>query len=254
MQKLSSILALLVVSVGLAQAQDQPQTSAQSAPSLEEIVARVEQAQEDNRSRFRPYTVTRDYRLFQKSEAAPAKSEVRADVSFLPPDQKKFQIQRSTGGFGEGVVRRVLEGEAELAKSAKKTQIGSANYDFKLVREETGSNGGRAYVLELIPKRSDKSLIRGLAWVCAETFRIQKVEGELAKSPSFWVKEVKVRLSFGDVGGMWLQTGTHSVANVRLKGKYVLTSRDVDFRVAEQVATKRSGPRRAATRLATVVR
>ena len=49
------------------------------------------QARAENRARLRPYIVTRNYKLFGKDESK-AKSEVIADVAFVPPDSKKYTI------------------------------------------------------------------------------------------------------------------------------------------------------------------
>src|SRR5206468_3467301 len=70
----------------------------------------------------------------------------------------------------------------------------------------------------------------------AETYHPLKIEGEPAKSPSWWVKSVKLSLTFGPVGDMWLQTGTQAVANVRLLGQHTMIARDVNYQLPIQVA------------------
>ena len=78
-----------------------------------------------NNARFRPYTVTRDYKLFGK-ERQTTKARIIADVSFVPPTSKNYAIQQVNGtGFGEKVVRRMLASEVEIAKiSVQRTFIG----------------------------------------------------------------------------------------------------------------------------------
>ena len=44
--------------------------------------------------------------------------------------------------------------------------------------------------LTRVPKRSDKYLFRGRVWVDAEDFAVARVEGQPAKSPSFWTRSV----------------------------------------------------------------
>ena len=51
-------------------------------------MARMAQARAENRARLHPYVVTRNYKLFGKEESK-AKSEVIADVAFVPPDSKE---------------------------------------------------------------------------------------------------------------------------------------------------------------------
>jgi hypothetical protein len=65
-------------------------------PTLETIIARMAQARAENQARFRPYTVTRDYKVFGK-ERDKTKSQVISDVIFVPPDLKDYAIQRTNG-------------------------------------------------------------------------------------------------------------------------------------------------------------
>lgn len=203
-------------------------------PTVEAIITRMGQARAENRARFRPYKVTRDYKLFGKEEDKP-KSQVIADVSFVPPNSKHFSIKQSSGaGFGERIVRQMLEGEAEAVKQYSATDISPANYDFKFVGEEEMS-GQRCYVLALFPKRKEKNLLRGNIWVDAKTHMLHRFMGEPAKAPSWWLRDARIAMVYGDVSGMWLQTGSESKANVRFFGPYRMISRDVEYSVTGAV-------------------
>ncbi len=80
-----------------------------AVPSVETILTRMAQARTENRTRLRPYQVTRDYRLFGR-EKQTTKSEVIADVTFVPPDVKQFAIRQARGmALGESIVRQMLE-------------------------------------------------------------------------------------------------------------------------------------------------
>jgi hypothetical protein len=83
----------------------------------------------------------------------------------------------------------------------------------------------------LNPKRNDKELIEGQLWVDQQTYNIRRIEGKPAKSPSWWVHDVHLRMSYADVDGMWLRTFTYAVADVRFKGKYEMVSRDLEYHV-----------------------
>jgi hypothetical protein len=63
-----------------------------------------------------------------------------------------------------------------------------------------------------------------------------KVDGELSKSPSWWVKQVHVTTDFANVKGMWLPTNTQAVADLRVFGRHTLMSQARGFNTAEQVA------------------
>ena len=213
-------------------------TSAQtgsSVPTAEAITARMAQARAENRARLRPYIVTRNYKLFGK-EGSKAKSEVIADVAFVPPNSKKYTIQETNGsGLGQMIVRRMLANEAEVTKDYVSTDLSTDNYDFRFIREEDVS-GQRCYVLELLPRRKEKHLLHGDIWVDADTYLLRRFEGETAKTPSWWVRDVSVTFVYGEVGGMWLQIASEAVANVRILGRSTMVSRDVKYKITELVA------------------
>ena len=91
------------------------------------------------------------------------------------------------------------------------------------------------YVLGIVPKRKDKSLLRGQIWVDASTFRIRRIEGVPAKSPSFWLKNIHITLQFAQLGGMWVPVTFDAVATVRILGQYTLAG--VNIRSTESRPT-----------------
>jgi hypothetical protein len=225
-------LLLLYSIAGMASASAQ---IASPVPTVETIIARMAQARAENRASFRPYTVTRDYKLFGKDESK-SKSEVIADVAFVPPDSKQYAIQKTNGsGLGQMIVRRILASEAEITKDYASTDLSPENYGFRFIREED-VNGQRCYVLEMLPRRKDKRLLRGDVWVDANTYLIRCFEGQPAKNPSWWVRDVRVALAYGDVGGMWLQTASKSTAKARIIGPYTVVSRDINYQISEPLA------------------
>ena len=225
---------LLVLYLVVAMAPASAQTGG-TIPNVEAIVARMAQARAENRARLRPYIVTRNYKLFGKEESK-AKSEVVADVAFVPPDSKEYTIQETNGsGMGQMIVRRMLANEAEVTKDYASTDISADNYDFRFMRE-ADLNGQRCYVLELLPRRKEKHLLHGDIWVDADTYLLRRFEGELAKTPSWWVRDVGVTFVYGDVGGMWLQTASEATARVRILGPCTMVSRDVKYKITELVA------------------
>jgi len=174
-------LFFLYLVAGMASAS--PQTG-NSVPTAETIIARMAQARVENRARLRPYIVTRNYKLFGKDESK-AKSEVIADVAFVPPDCKKYTIQETNGsGLGQILVRRMLANEVEVTKDHVSTDVSAENYDFHFLREADAS-GQRCYVLELLPRRIERHLLHGNIWVDANTYLLRRFEGELAKPPSW---------------------------------------------------------------------
>jgi Outer membrane lipoprotein-sorting protein len=212
------------------------------APSAESIISRMIQARSENRARLRPYCVTRNYKLFGK-EKQTARSEVIARVTFDPPGIKQFVIQQASGmGLGERIVRQMLEHETEIGRNNASTDLSPANYHFRYLREE--ELGGRpCYVLEILPRRNDKSLLRGQIWVDSTTYLLHRTEGEPARSPSWWLKDARLVLTYGSVGGMWLQTSSESSADVRFLGRHTMLSRDVEYDMTTLAASTSVAPR-----------
>ena len=215
-----------------------PRANAQSGhvvPTVEVILTRMAQARAENRTQLRPYSVTRNYRLFDTEKLA-TRAEVIADLTFVPPDRKRYAILKANGmGLGEKIVRQMLEHETDIVKDYGATDLTAANYNFRFVREEELS-GHHAYVLEMVPLRKDKTLLRGHIWVDSANYRLLRTEGVPGKAPSWWLRDSHIVLVYGEVGGMWLQTSSESTANVRFVGPHTMVAHDVDYKFNELAA------------------
>ena len=209
-------------------------TSASTRPygqvvDLQSIVSGLERAQQQNRQHYRAYTMVRDYKFFSGDGGQP-KSDVVAQVSFVPPNRKSFTIGKVIGSSrGEKVVRKILEHEVKTtAQDHGSSVLNRENYNFVFLgMAEVG--GHRCYLLQLQPKHKSEDLVAGRGWIDAETYLPRLIDGDLAKNPSWWLKSVHLTLSFDEVGGMWLQTGTKAVADVRIFGQHTLTSHELDY-------------------------
>jgi hypothetical protein len=219
-----------------------------AALDLNTIVSRMTSAQLQNHERVRAYTVIRQYTLKSgnNDRSESSDSKVVAQVSYMPPGKKEYEIRESSGsGRGEKVVRRVLDHETQMTTSWNDTAVTDENYQFKLLGHEQ-SKDCTCFVLGITPKRDAKDLVKGKVYVDMASYQIQRMEGELAKSPSWWVKHVNVTLFFNEVSGMWLQTAANADADVRLFGHHVLESRDLDYRTASTMASNSPSHRDAA--------
>ena len=95
-------------------------------------------------------------------------------------------------------------------------------------------------MLEISPRRNDKTLLRGRIWLDSTTYLLRRAEGEPARSPSWWLKDARVVLNFSNVGGMWLQTSSEATADVRFLGPHTMTARDVDYSLSTLSASTAS--------------
>lgn len=212
------------------------QQSGSTELTVDQIVSRMEAARIESKGTA-PFLLRREYRLYQGDAAAKPMSQVKAEINVVPPHERDYKIVESKGSDrGEKIVRKILEHEADAEKSTPPpTAIVHDNYEFALVGQDT-VQGARCYVLSLKPKRKDPGLVNGQVFVDASTFLTRKVEGQMSKSPSWWVKAVKLTVLFGEVGGIWMQTSTNAVADVRIVGRYTVAGRATGIQSAATLA------------------
>src|SRR5262245_23621132 len=214
----------LVVFLMLAAAVAAAAQAGVTAPEVATIIARARQALLSNRAAHRPYRVFRDYKFYGENRDK-LNAQVLAQVDFQPPSSKSYVIREASGNDrGEKLVRKMLEQERAASRQQNASELSDENYQFAVVREEQ-RNGARCYVVQLTPKRKEKNLLNGAMWIDAGTYLIHHIEGELAKSPSFWLKDVHLSMDFSNVEGMWLRTATQAVASVRFFGQHSMQER-----------------------------
>jgi hypothetical protein len=223
-----------------------PFPSSQPRPELSTMVQRMEQAARQNRDRYRAYMITREYRIYGGEDQQP-NSTVIADISFFPPHTQSFKIREARGSSrGETAVRRILENEQQAVETGQAPgAVSGDNYGFTLEGEQS-VDGHDCFVLGLVPKRNEKNLVAGHAWVDSDTYLVRRIQGQLAKMPSWWIKSVDVTLDFGDVDGMWLQTSVRAQADVRVLGPRTLQVNAIAATTGSTVAElKRNRPKAA---------
>jgi hypothetical protein len=134
-------------------------------------------------------------------------------------------------------VRRILDHEVAATSKDNKASsaISSDNYAFNYIGEAT-LDGQSCYVLGLKPKRTENDLISGEVWIDKHSFLIRQIQGEVEKTPSWWLTKVRIKLVFADLEGVWVQTSMEATADVRIVGAHTLTSRILDYRREEEVA------------------
>jgi hypothetical protein len=204
------------------------------SPDLNLVLQHLEDVQHQDPAQSRPYEVTREYKVF-RGDNTQTTSEVMAQIDFVPPDMKIYKILQASGSsWGEKMVRELLDRETESAKKGPNSEISRTNYDFIFLRREDFGFVPE-YVLGIVPKRKDKSLLLGQVWVDASTFRIRRIEGVPAKSPSFWLKNIHITLQFAQLGGMWVPVSFDAIATVRFLGQYTLAG--LNIRSSESLST-----------------
>jgi hypothetical protein len=113
------------------------------------------------------------------------------------------------------VLRAVLAREQELINSGDgdKGDLTAANYEFA----EAGPADDGGHFVQIKPRRSDVLLVDGRA-VLNERGELMRVEGRLAKNPSFWTSLVNIVRRYTRIGGVRVPIAIETTAKVKFVG------------------------------------
>ena len=149
---------------------------------------------------------------------------MRVQTTLTPTGGFSWQVIEEGGSSRtrDTVFRAVLETEAESCRHGDRdaAALTPANYTFTPM----GPVGSREVKIRLEPRRRDARLIDGFLIVSADGYPV-RLEGTLAKSPSFWVKSVHVVKHYGRFAGVALPTTLQTTADVKMVGKSTFTMR-----------------------------
>ena len=114
------------------------------------------------------------------------------------------------------VLRAVLEGEREVIAQgeAARASLALANYAFQ---HNGVDDDGLANVL-LSPKRKERALLSGTMFLQPDGGDLVRLQGRLAKDPSFWVRNVEIVRSYKRIEGVVVPVTLESTAHVRVFG------------------------------------
>ena len=143
---------------------------------------------------------------------------LEAITEYAPETGFTYQVT-AEGGSGyirSKVLRAVLDGEREVIAQGetRRSSIDGANYTFQAngIDEE-----GLASIL-LSPRRKERILVSGRMLLQPDDGRLVRLHGRLAKSPSFWVKNVDIVRSYERIDGVVVPVALESNAQLRFLG------------------------------------
>ena len=221
------------------------QASAETMPvSPDEVIRKMMQADAQRRSGMTGYTAVRRYSATNSKRHAEMVVQLFCDNN----GAKRFTVisEQGSGAIRKHVFDKMLSEESEASKheSRESTRLVPANYDFLLTGKET-LDTGPAYVFEVTPKTANKYLIVGKIWVDANDYSIVRVEGQPARSLSFWIRSIHFTHTYQKVGQFWLASSTHSVSDIRIFGTSELTIEDSSYQLNAPDASPSNDPRRS---------
>jgi len=147
-------------------------------------------------------------------------------VEYRAPGTETFT---STSGNGSGFVihrvfQRLMDDEEKRIRINKDpdTLITPENYTLEVVGTDK-IGGSVCSIVRAVPKRKETDLFEGKMWIDNQDFAIVKITGRLAKSPSFWIKQVDFVRDYRKIDGFWLLSREEAVSVLRIFGKETLT-------------------------------
>jgi hypothetical protein len=138
-------------------------------------------------------------------------------TSLDPAEGFRYEIV-AEGGSGyvrDRVLRTTLEREAQAWRTGEsgRARLTESNYTFA-----AGDLQSELVRVSLIPRRADQFLVRGSIFLTREGADLVRIEGELAKNPSFWTRKVHIVRRYGRIADVRVPLSIESTAHVVVAG------------------------------------
>lgn len=202
---IATLVALLVANADAAG----PKSSPQSPTILERFLALDDPTPTQYRA-LRHLEANNDH--FEKSAWMDVWTE--ADSSGF-----RYQIIAEEGSeyIRSHVFRATLETERKMWASGAPDKAGftPANYTF----EDRGAHPDGSTSLAVKPLRKDILLVNGTIFLRPDDGELMRLEGELAKAPSFWTRRVQIVRRYQRFLGIRMPVALETTAAVRIAGQ-----------------------------------
>jgi hypothetical protein len=160
------------------------------------------------------------YRAERRLEAenGDRKGWIEAITEYSPDTGLRYEITAEGGSshVRTKVLRPVLDNERDVVAQGAmaRSALARSNYTFEPVGVDTE---GLATIL-LSPRRKEHVLVSGKMFLRPEDGGLVRVQGRLAKSPSFWIKNVDIVRTYERIAGVVVPVALESRAHVRFLG------------------------------------
>jgi hypothetical protein len=194
---------------------ERPETMAAGVqPALERFLARPDEPITEYRARR---TLEGHNPRFKMDGAIEAITELSANGRF------SYTIVSETGSdyIRDKVLRPILETEAKVFASGdpSRSALTIDNYDIG------GGELAEPGIVKLFakPRRKEVSLIDGAVFITSADSDLVRVEGKMAKNPSFWTTRVNLVRRYDRIGGVRVPVRLDSTAQIRFAGESSLS-------------------------------
>lgn len=175
----------------------------------------------------RPDEPLKQYRATRRFEAVNPRFNLRGTleaITTLSPDGAfHYTVTREEGSdyIRNRVLRPLLENEEKLFATTDPARAALTASNYELNGGEVAEPG----VVRLFakPRRRDVSLVDGSVFVTSNDADLLRVEGRLARNPSFWTTRVDVVRRYDRLGGIRVPVRLDTTAQIRIAGPSTLS-------------------------------
>lgn len=170
-----------------------------------------------------PVTQYRARRVLQGHNARFKMDGTIEAITELADGRFSYTIVTETGSdyIRDKVLRPLLETEAKVIASGdpSRSALTTENYDIG------GGELAEPGIVKLFakPRRKEVSLIDGAVFVTSTDSDLVRIEGRMAKNPSFWTSRVHVVRRYDRINGVRVPVRLDSTAQIRLAGESSLS-------------------------------
>jgi hypothetical protein len=221
-----TVFRCLLVACALAAGPADSRPALPDETAAESVLAKVELENSRRHTGLKQYSGARVYLI--QNQRFGKEAAVTVSANYRAAEGERFTVvERSGSDRLNGIIDQVLSTEtAESVPPANSArEISAANYRVRLLGAELAA-GRNCYVLELTPRRKQRSLIVGKAWVDASSYAVLRLEGQFAASASIFLGAPRIIEDFVEVGGFWLPGHVRSMTSSLLLGP---TSLEIQF-------------------------
>jgi hypothetical protein len=197
------------------------------------VVQRMMMTSARRSSQLHGFRTTRTYHLQYHGLLGSRDADMKVVATYTAPDKLEFSVVSQHGSklLLNRVLLKLLDGERDAFHDQSQVELSPKNYTFDSQGIERTEQNNPSYVLDVSPRKQNKFLYRGKVWIDANDFALAHMEGQPAKSPSFWIKDTHIDSTWAKVGEFWMVQRTQSVSHIRMGGQATLTIDYSDYQI-----------------------
>jgi hypothetical protein len=146
---------------------------------------------------------------------------LEAVTEYAPNTGFRYHVSAEGGNayIREKVLRAILDGEQEVIARGEATRSSLVGDNYTFQAKGIGDDGLVAVVVS--PRRKERTLVSGHMFLAPDG-RLVRLQGQLAKSPSFWIRNVAIVRTYDRIAGRIMPVALESHAQMRMFGRATL--------------------------------